>query len=129
MREDSRDAIQKIVDFSMYGVLKAALRICRPIQRRNHLSRLRDSQHFPQCPTSGRGAKGVANGDTIGGMKAKPSKTAWRDPVKGHAAKDATMQTKGNFAEFRELMKRVVKIKSPREAKPTSASPGPVASA
>ena len=36
------------------------------------------------------------------------------------------MQTEGDFAQFAELMKRVVKVKPPREAKP--ASPGPASS-
>ena len=52
----------------------------------------------------------------------------WSNPVKGHPAKDSTLQTEGNFAEFIELMKKVVKIKPPREEKITSSSPGPVVS-
>lgn len=53
----------------------------------------------------------------------KKPKSAWKDPVKGIAPKESTMRTKGNFAQFTELMKRVVKT-----GKPTSASPGPAAS-
>jgi len=60
-------------------------------------------------------------------MKEKQPKRLWTDPVKGHAPQESTMQTEGNFAQFAELMKRVVKVRPPREAKP--ASPGPVASA
>ena len=56
----------------------------------------------------------------------KPQK--WIDPVKGRPAKKSTMQTGGDFSQFAELMKRVVKIRPPREAKSISASPGPVAS-
>lgn len=59
----------------------------------------------------------------------RPHREGWKDPVKGHKAKESTMQTEGDFAHFTELMKRVVKVRPSREAKPTSASPGPVASA
>jgi hypothetical protein len=59
-------------------------------------------------------------------MKEKPAKRRWKDPVKDHAAQDSTLDTKGDFAAFRDLMKRVVKVRPPREAK--TASPGPGAS-
>jgi len=62
-------------------------------------------------------------------MKEKSASKRWRDPVKGHEPKESTMQTEGDFGQFAQLMKRVVKIRPPREAKPISASPGPVASA
>ena len=42
------------------------------------------------------------------------------NPVKGRAAKESTMNTPGDFTQFTELMKRVIKA-----GKPTSASPGP----
>lgn len=51
----------------------------------------------------------------------KKSKSGWKDPVKGVSAKEATLSTEGNFAQFTELMRRIVKA-----GKPTSASPGPV---
>jgi hypothetical protein len=37
-----------------------------------------------------------------------PSKKPWSDPVKGHPAKDSTMNTKGDFGEFTNLMRRLV---------------------
>jgi len=58
----------------------------------------------------------------------RPHRKGWKDPVKGHTAKESTLETRGDFAQFTALMKRVVKIRPPKEAKPTSASPGPVAS-
>jgi hypothetical protein len=61
-------------------------------------------------------------------MKEKGAKKAWTDPVKGRSPRESTMETKGNFAQFRELMKKVVKVRSPRVGEPTSASPGPGAS-
>ena len=57
-------------------------------------------------------------------------KKPWKNPV-AHPAKQSTMQTEGDFANFAELMKRVVKVKPPREAKQisiASASPGPAVS-
>jgi hypothetical protein len=59
-------------------------------------------------------------------MKKESAKKRWKDPVKGHEAKESTLDTQGDFAGFLKLMKRVVRVKPPREA--TSASPGPVAS-
>jgi len=53
-------------------------------------------------------------------------KKNWRDPVKGHPAKESTLHVRGDFEQFTELMKRIVKVR-PREAK-TSASLGPAAS-
>jgi hypothetical protein len=50
----------------------------------------------------------------------KKLKKAWENPVKGSAAKESTMNTPGDFTQFTELMKRVIKA-----GKPTSASPGP----
>jgi hypothetical protein len=32
----------------------------------------------------------------------------WIDPVKNHPAKESTMNTRGDFGEFTELMKKVV---------------------
>jgi hypothetical protein len=62
-------------------------------------------------------------------MKEKTKIARWEDPVRGRAPKESTMQTEGDFSQFTALMKRVVKIRPPREAKPISASPGPAASA
>jgi hypothetical protein len=53
----------------------------------------------------------------------KKPKSGWKDPVKGVPAKDSTMRTEGNFAQFTEIMKRVMRL-----GKPTSASPGHAAS-
>jgi hypothetical protein len=61
-------------------------------------------------------------------MKSR-SKKMWKDPVKGKAPRESTMQTEGNFGQFAELMKRVVKVRPPRAAETIPASPGPVASA
>jgi hypothetical protein len=55
------------------------------------------------------------------------SKSAWIDPAK-RPPKPETMNTPGDFGKFTELMKRVVKVRLPREEKPTSASPGPAVS-
>jgi len=55
-------------------------------------------------------------------------KKAWRNPVKDIPAKPETLAIKGDFGKFTDLMKRVVKVRPPREEKTTSASPGPVAS-
>jgi len=56
-------------------------------------------------------------------------KKPWKDPLK-RPAKQSTMETPGDFAQFTELMRRVVKVRPPREEKPTpaSASPGPAVS-
>jgi len=51
----------------------------------------------------------------------------WKNPVKDVPPKDSTMNTPGNFEEFTELMRRVVKVKPEPREKP-HASPGPVAS-
>lgn len=53
-------------------------------------------------------------------MPRRKTKRGWKDPVKGVPAKESTMRTEGDFAQFTELMKKVVKA-----GKPTSASPGP----
>lgn len=53
-------------------------------------------------------------------------KKPWRDPVKDVPAKSKTLATEGDFEKFTELMKRIVKVRPPREAK--GASPGPAAS-
>ena len=58
----------------------------------------------------------------------RANKSEWRDPVKNAPAKPETMSTEGNFDAFRDLMRRVVKVKTPRAEKPTSASRAPVAS-
>jgi hypothetical protein len=58
----------------------------------------------------------------------KADKSKWRDPVKDVPAKPETLAITGDFGKFTDLMKRVVKVRPPREAKPTSASLGPVAS-
>jgi len=57
----------------------------------------------------------------------KSEKSRWRNPVKDVPAKPETLKIEGNFDAFRDLMKRVVKVKPPRAEKPT-ASPAPVAS-
>jgi hypothetical protein len=57
----------------------------------------------------------------------RTSKSAWVDPAK-RPPKPETMNTPGDFGKFTELMKRLVKVKPPREEKSTSASPGPAVS-
>jgi hypothetical protein len=42
----------------------------------------------------------------------------WVDPVKGKAANEETMQTRGDFAEFTENMRRLMRVRP--EAKPAS---------
>ena len=59
-----------------------------------------------------------------------PMKAKWQDPVK-RPPLESTLQIEGDFGNFTELMKRVVRMKLTREEKqptPASASPGPVAS-
>jgi hypothetical protein len=55
-------------------------------------------------------------------------KNPWKDPVKGHPAKESTMNTEGDFGKFTELMKRVVPRKHEEKSKKTvSSSPSPAA--
>jgi hypothetical protein len=35
----------------------------------------------------------------------------WKNPVKGHKAKESTLNTKGDFQQFTELMRRIVNKK------------------
>jgi hypothetical protein len=49
-------------------------------------------------------------------------KKQWKDPVKGHPAKESTMNTRGDFGQFTELMKRVVSRKQEEKPKPVSSS-------
>jgi hypothetical protein len=48
----------------------------------------------------------------------------WVDPVKNRPAKESTMNTRGDFREFTELMKRIV-TKREEKPKPVSSSPVP----
>ncbi len=83
-------------------------------------------QHFPQLAASAHRIRRTNVADTIFGMKVEKSKTRWTDPVKDREAKESTLEIGGDFGQFVELMKKAVKVRPPREAKP--ASPGPVAS-
>lgn len=49
----------------------------------------------------------------------------WKNPVKGHPAKESTMNTQGDFGRFTELMKKVV-TKKDDKPKTVSSSPSPV---
>jgi hypothetical protein len=49
-----------------------------------------------------------------------PMRKPWTDPVKSRPAKESTLNTKGNFREFTDLMRKIV-VKKP-------ASHGPAAS-
>jgi hypothetical protein len=52
---------------------------------------------------------------------------SWKDPVKGHPAKESTMNVQGDFGKFTELMKRVVPRKQDEKPKIVSSSHAPVA--
>jgi hypothetical protein len=56
-------------------------------------------------------------------------KKRWKNPI-NRPAKQSTLETPGDFAQFTEIMKKVIKVRPPKEAKqPTaSASPDPAAS-
>jgi hypothetical protein len=53
-----------------------------------------------------------------------PDSRRWVDPVKGKPASEETLNTRGNFADFTEAMKKLMKVKPEKK----SASPGPVSS-
>jgi hypothetical protein len=56
----------------------------------------------------------------------RPTST-WKDPVKGMPAKASTMNTRGDFEAFTDLMKRVVNSSTEDDPK-SSSSPSPAAS-
>ncbi len=51
----------------------------------------------------------------------------WTDPVKNRPAKESTLATRGDFREFKDLMRKIVN-KREEKPKPASSSPGPAAS-
>lgn len=51
----------------------------------------------------------------------------WINPVKNRPAKESTLNTKGNFGEFTELMRKIVN-KQEEKPKPVSSSRVPGAS-
>jgi hypothetical protein len=53
-------------------------------------------------------------------------KKQWKNPVKDIPAKESTMNTKGDFGAFTDLMKRVVK--TPAKTPKPSSSRAPAAS-
>jgi hypothetical protein len=44
----------------------------------------------------------------------------WTDPVKNRPAKDETLATRGDFAEFTENMRKLMKVKPHRDPLPPS---------
>jgi hypothetical protein len=51
---------------------------------------------------------------------------SWKNPVKDIPAKESTMNIKGDFGAFTDLMKRVVNVPA-KTRKTSSSSPSPVA--
>jgi hypothetical protein len=51
----------------------------------------------------------------------------WTDPVKNQPAQESTLNTTGDFGEFKDLMRRIVN-KREEKPKPASSSPAPVSS-
>jgi hypothetical protein len=60
--------------------------------------------------------------------KVKSRKKNWIDPVKNVPAKDETMATTGNFADFTALMRRIVNKNAKSEKPKPSASRVPASS-
>lgn len=48
------------------------------------------------------------------------SATKWADPVKNSPAKESTMNTPGDFGQFKELMRKVVERKPSSSHDPAS---------
>jgi hypothetical protein len=58
----------------------------------------------------------------------KPRKKDWVDPVRNVPAKDETMATTGNFADFTALMRKIVNKNGKSEKPRPSASRVPASS-
>lgn len=56
--------------------------------------------------------------------KANPKNRKWRDPVKGKEPHESTLEVNGDFQQFADLMRRVVRKREEPKTVPASRVPG-----